>query len=227
MGINSRDGEVLVFRAMSITTGSISAATPMLFINADKMPVERPMLYVGHLEIGQTSLMRAEALEALGVRLVKFNSRKFLDARSLVERTVGRIIARSPMVDTMNKALREAVDMHNPSVVWCDKQEQLSRETINTIKKIGALIEIYNHDTYYAQPWMRTTLSDELLASADIAVTTKSWEVDQYRRICETVYMPHGYCERAHRQVVVPQQSRVDLVLVSTTPRWPAASGQL
>lgn len=174
------------------------------------------MLYVGHLGIGQTSLMRAEALQALSVPLVKFDSRKFLDARSLVERTVGRIVYRTPMVDAMNKSLIEAVDTRNPSVVWCDKQEQISHETIEAIKKIGALIVFYTPDPYFAQPWLRTSRSDELLTSADIAVTTKSWEIDQFSQICETVYMPHGYCERAHRRVFIPEQNRVDLGFVGS-----------
>ena len=34
-GINRREGEILVRRATSMTTGNIRAATPMLFINAD------------------------------------------------------------------------------------------------------------------------------------------------------------------------------------------------
>ncbi len=37
-GISSRDGGTSVRRAMSTTTGSISAATPMLFMKADSPP---------------------------------------------------------------------------------------------------------------------------------------------------------------------------------------------
>lgn len=176
----------------------------------------RPMLYIGHLDIGQTSLMRADALAALGVPLIRFNASNYLKRRSFLERRIGDVLGCSPQVGRMNCELIKLIELHRPSVVWCDKQEHLAPATIEAMKSVGAVIVFYTPDPYFQQPWLQTPRSNALLRAADLAVTTKSYEVDSYRCHGDVLYMMHGFSEAVHRPVPVADTDRIDIGFIGS-----------
>lgn len=174
------------------------------------------VLFVGHLSEGQTSLMRANAMKALGLDVVCFDARAYLSRRSFLERRAGDLFSHSPLVNEMNHALSQLIASHRPSIIWCEKQEHLAPGTIARMKEVGATIVFYTPDPYFQQTWLQTKRSNMLLAAADVAVTTKSYELDEYRRHGDVIYMTHGFCERVHRPVPVPSENRVDLGFIGS-----------
>lgn len=186
------------------------------------------ILYVGHIARGQTSAMRFEALRALGLDVSGFDARAYLNRRSFLARHLGKATGFDPVLKAMNLILAERIRVCRPAIVWCDKQEHLRRETIDAMKDVGAVIVFYTPDPYFQQDWLQTPGTEALLSAADVAVTTKSYELNIYRRHLPTLYMPHGYCERTHRPMPVRSGEGVDLGFIgSWDPRRESMLGRL
>lgn len=176
----------------------------------------RPILYIGHLKYGQTSLMRADALAALGVPLIRFDVSGYLTRRTFLERRIDDLIVCSSHVNTMNCELTKLIMHSCPSVVWCDKQEHLSPATIDAMKSVGAVIAFYTPDPYFQQSWQQTGRSNALLRASDLAITTKIYELDLYRRHGDVLYMMHGFSEAVHRPVPVAESDRIDIGFIGS-----------
>lgn len=174
------------------------------------------VLYVGHLTRGQTSLMRAEAMARLGVDVARFDVRRFLDPRSFLERRVGAAVGVSPALAALNRALRATVDEVKPAAVWFDKQAFVSPRTVARIKASGACLVFSTPDPLFHHFSQRTAAIKAAFAAVDLFVTTKSYELDAYRRLGPVVYMPQGYCPDVHRPVPVPCAEMVDAAFVGT-----------
>ena len=187
-----------------------------------------PLLYVGHLNKGQTSLMRCEAMERLGLAVAPFNARAFLEQRSFLERRIGAMFERSPQLAHMNRALVETARRVRPSVVWFDKQEYVTAASINALKAMDAFLVFYTPDPYFQHAWHQTRTMTQNLSRMDLAVTTKRYELNDYARHGRVVYMPHGFSETDHRPTPVPEAERFDVGFVgSWEPRREALMERL
>ncbi|MEM6898334.1 MAG: glycosyltransferase [Pseudomonadota bacterium] len=171
---------------------------------------------MGHLSDGQTSLMRAEAMEQLGVNLIRFDARKFLDQRSFVERRLSDTFERSPLLHLYNQKLLDAANAIRPTVIWFDKPKFVTGNTIDQLKANGAFLIHYTPDPYFGYGGYQTRTTTSNFSKFDLFITTKSYELDDYRKFGTTIYMPHGYCDRVHRPVPVSESERVDFGFVGS-----------
>jgi len=185
-------------------------------------------MYVGHLEVGQTSLMRANALQRLGVELIRFNARHYLNQRSFIERRVTDLLERGPAIARLNRALVDEAERVKPAIVWFDKQEFITSDTIDRLKALDAFLVFYTPDPYFQHSWHQTRVMTANFSKIDLFVTTKTYELEAYRKYGRVYYMPHGYCELTHRPKEVPEQERIDLGFIgSWEPRREALMEQV
>ena len=182
----------------------------------ESRPFTGTIIYVGHLKPGQTSLMRAEAMERLGINLVRFNARHFLDQRSFLERRLNDTLERGPALVRLNRELVKVAERVKPAVVWFDKQEYVAGETVERLKALGAFLVFYTPDPYFQHSWHQTRTMTANFPTIDLFVTTKTYELDAYRKYGEVYYMPHGYCETVHRPLHVPEAEKIDFGFIGS-----------
>ncbi len=112
---------------------------------AFKPPAKRRILYVGNPRPGETSSYRISALRRLGQDLSVFDLPVHLEAPALVQKLRLRFPA-GPLVSKINRELLVAIRATKPDVVFFDKPIYFTRETIEAIKRTGALTVSYNQD---------------------------------------------------------------------------------
>lgn len=161
------------------------------------------ILFIGGLEMSQTSRMRMEVLERLGhdVRTVdafeRWNHVNPLTRRLQQWRCAGS------MVDALNREVLDAASGFAPELVWAEKQEYLRPETFLSLRKQGARLLHFTPDPYFTLPWKRSRLMDEAMPLFDYLVTSKSYELDEYNRLpAKVIYMPLGFGESVHRPLL-------------------------
>ncbi|WP_237392347.1 CgeB family protein [Aurantiacibacter rhizosphaerae] len=146
--------------------------------------------------------MRMRALERNGIETVGFNARKFLENQSLFDRHVLARIAPHRAIGKMNEELLQAAREVRPDLVWFDKQEFVSAETLAAIKELGARLAYYTPDPYFTVTWKQTTASRDAMPLFDILVTAKAYELKHFEQVGgKVIYMPLGYCDEVHRPI--------------------------
>lgn len=167
------------------------------------------ILFIGQLNEGQTTLMRMQELQALGHDVIPINSSAIWTQSGSAVRRIQQTLGTGPLIDKLNTAVMETVTRQRPALVWAEKQEYLRPSTIAAIQSKGIRLLHYTPDPYWSLSWKRTTLMDAALPMFDFVVTSKQYELDEYRRRCRTViYSPLGYSEHVHRPIL-PVDSRV------------------
>lgn len=158
------------------------------------------ILYVGHLNLGQTSLMRMRALKRLGFDIVEFNVRSFLDRQSLFERQVIKRFSPKLATRAINRSLLTLANQAKPDIVWFDKPEHFDAETLTDLKALGARLIYYTPDPYFTVAWKQTAQAKAAFDLFDVHVTAKSYEINQFMdQSPHAVYMPLGFCDEVHR----------------------------
>jgi spore maturation protein CgeB len=158
------------------------------------------ILYVGQLLAGQTALMRMRALERLGHDVRGVNTIEPWKRACWVVRQIERRIRRGSVVDQVNSSIISASREFKPQIVWADKQEFLRVDTVEALRKTGALLVHFTPDPYFTLQWKRTSIMDETMRRFDVLIYCKSYEKEQYQALGKmTVYMPLGYCDEVHR----------------------------
>jgi len=180
------------------------------------VPYNGRVLYVGHLAPGQTSLMRADAMERLEIEIVRFDARAFLQQRGFLERRVSDTFERSPAIYRLNKALVQTAERERPNLVWFDKQEYIFSSTVQRLKELGTFLVFYTPDPYFQHNWHQTNTMNRNFSEIDLFVTTKSYELDEYRKYGDVYYMPHGYSETVHRPMTVARNETVDFGFIGS-----------
>lgn len=158
------------------------------------------ILFIGHLDEGQTSLMRMRALQRLGHEVVGVNTVKpWLDA-SWSKRQLQRRFQVGSIIQSINRAVISAARQFKPSLVWAEKQEYLKPSTLHELRRLGARLLHFTPDPYFSLSWKRSRIMDRALPLFDILVFCKSYEQAQYEAVGPmTRYMPLGYCDEIHR----------------------------
>ena len=174
------------------------------------------ILFLGEIGPGQTSLMRMRALGRLGHELSGVHTGEPWRQLSWTQRQVQRRLGLGSAVRQINaQALRMARDFR-PDLVWAEKQEYLSLETISSLKAMGARLVHFTPDPYVSLDWKRTRAMDKAIGAFDILVYCKAYERAAYAAFGKPlVYMPLGYCDEVHRP------------LPCNDPQWSCAAGFL
>ena len=166
------------------------------------------ILFIGPLDIGQTSRMRMETLIELGHAIIPLNSQSGWDQASRVCRRLQQGFANGPIIKKINLNLLELAINHKPDLLWAEKQEYIYPQTLRELFKHGIKSLHFTPDPYFSLSWKRTRLSDECMPLFDYTITSKKYELDEYKKKCKRViYMPLGFAEAVHRPLF-PADSR-------------------
>lgn len=158
------------------------------------------ILFVGQLGIGQTSRMRMDALTALGHVVVGIDSAAIWSRHSFLSRRLQQHLALGPAVNALNREIVETARRERVQLLWAEKQEYVRAETLRELSFSGVQTLHYTPDPYFTLAWKRTRLIDSALPLYDHVVTSKSYELPQYRAYCRnTIYMALGYAPDVHR----------------------------
>jgi hypothetical protein len=63
-------------------------------------------------------------------------------------------------VDGINSSVLKAAQQFKPELVWAAKQEFLSVETLEKLRKLGVRLVHFTPDPYFSVEWKRTRLMD-------------------------------------------------------------------
>jgi spore maturation protein CgeB len=174
------------------------------------------VLYLGEINVGQTSLMRMRALERLGHQVHGVNTVEPWKQSSWAKRQWQRRLQRGSIVDGINRTVLSSAREFRPDLVWAEKQEFLTANTIEALSRLGAKLVHFTPDPYFSVHWKRTQLMDEAIRAFDMLVYCKRYEQTAYEALGRpVVYMPLGYCDEIHRP------------LRSDDPRWASDVGFL
>ena len=174
------------------------------------------ILFLGEIGHGQTSQMRMHAFERLGHDVRGVHTIEPWTEAGWLARQVQRRRGRGAVVDTINRRVLDAARTHRPDLVWAEKQEYLTPDTLAMLRATGAHLVHFTPDPYFSLAWKRTPVMDAALPLFDTLVYCKRYEQTDYERIGpRTIYMPLGYAEDVHRP------------LPSSSPQWACQIGFL
>lgn len=158
------------------------------------------ILFVGSLTEGQTSLMRMDVLKELGHEVIPLSTQVHWDEARMLARRLQQSIGVGPIIARINNELIEAVRSTRPNIVWAEKQEYFKPEVLQEISGLGIRLIHFTPDPYFSVSWKRTRLLDSCLPLYDCLITSKKYELDNYRKVNRhVVYMHLGYAEKVHR----------------------------
>lgn len=158
------------------------------------------ILFIGQLAEGQTSRMRMEALAAIGYEIIPFNTQAGWSSASWLSRRIQKKLHRGSVITHLNQYLLTLAREHKPDLLWAEKQEYLQPETLHSIHKSGIRALHFTPDPYFTLSWKRTAIMDACMPLFDYVVTSKQYEIDEYKKRCQQViYMPLGFSQAVHR----------------------------
>ncbi|MBS1808087.1 MAG: glycosyltransferase [Acidobacteria bacterium] len=163
------------------------------------------ILFLGWLDEGQTSRMRMEVLRELGHTVIPLNCQDIWRCSSWASRHFQQRLNNGPAINRLNSSLFQLAREHKPDLLWAEKQEHIRPEVLNQLRNRGIRLLHYTPDPYFTLDWKRSKLMDACLPLFDYVVTSKQYELGEYREVCQKViYIPLGYDEGAHRPISPP-----------------------
>lgn len=158
------------------------------------------ILFVGHLNEGQTSRMRMVSLRDLGHEVIGFNVQSEWDNVGWLSRRLQQRASAGPVITRLNERVLANARDFKPDLIWAEKQENLEPETLVDLRKTGARLLHFTPDPYFTLAWKRTKLMDESMPLFDYLVTSKQYELPEYRSLGpQVIYMPLGFSYQVHR----------------------------
>jgi hypothetical protein len=158
------------------------------------------ILFVGHLNEGQTSLMRMNSLCDLGHEVRGFNVQTEWERTGWLSRRLQQRFNRGAAISRLNEDVLALARNFKPQLIWAEKQEYLEPQTIADLRKTGARLLHFTPDPYFTLSWKRTRIMDASMPLFDYLVTSKQYELAQYRALGkQVVYMPLGFSFAVHR----------------------------
>jgi spore maturation protein CgeB len=174
------------------------------------------IVFLGAIGEGQTSRMRMRALSRLGHEVIGYDTERPWAEASWAARQAQRRLSRGPVIDAINRRVRELADEAKPQLIWAEKQEYLRPETLDAVGRGGARSLHFTPDPYFWLSWRRTALMEAAIGRFDVLVYCKTYERADYEALDKPlIYMPLGYCDEVHRP------------LPSDDPRWTCDVGFL
>lgn len=140
------------------------------------------VFYIGQLWEGGTARERMKTLNSLGHETLSFDSSVFAVAAPRMLQSVACRFNIGPVLNRMNRALRKAADgLQGVTLIWVDKGVWVYPETLQYLKRvIGAQAIHYTPDSQIHSQRSRHFMSS--IPLYDAVVTTKEWEVDDYKK---------------------------------------------
>ena len=174
-------------------------------------------LYVGILTDGTTSRMREQTLRSL-TPFMEWSSidtdKGFRQSRRLWKTLAFRIKA-GPLVNQINKEVISFIEGNQYDLIWVDKGVYLWRKTVGELRKRTKKLAHYTPDTaFFAN---RSRHFYDSIHYYDLLVTTKSFELDQYRKFVDKgrIYLTtQSYDEHLHRKSENINQKHSDVVFI-------------
>jgi spore maturation protein CgeB len=168
------------------------------------------ILFVGTVQQGQTSRMRMQVLRDIGHDVQTLDSLTRWSTVSRPSRVAQQWSCRGPVVEGLNRDFIAAVDRWRPDLVWAEKQQYLRPQSLERASALGAKLVHYTPDPYFTLAWKRTSLADAAMPLYDALITSKRYELEQYRAVGkQVVYMPLGFSDQDHRPLVPASRSDV------------------
>jgi hypothetical protein len=158
------------------------------------------ILFLGQIGEGQTSLMRMNALKRLGHEVHGVHTVEPWTRGTWWQRQLQRRLGFGSIIDTLNAQVLDAAKSFQPVLIWAEKQEFLTVETIELLRRGGARLVHFTPDPYFSLTWKRTRIMDDAMAAFDAHVYCKRYERAEYEALGKpAIYMPLGYCDIMHR----------------------------
>src|SRR6185437_3262185 len=104
--------------------------------------------------------MRMRALQRLGHEVVGVETVAPWGEASWLARQTQRRLGQGSIIDGINRAVLDAAAAFRPDLVWGEKQEYLRPETLETLRKGGAVRAHFAPDPYFSLAWKRTRAMD-------------------------------------------------------------------
>lgn len=158
------------------------------------------ILYAGNIDSGQTCRMRRDELAGLGNEIIDYNTELPWKRLSWLGKHLQKRLHFGTVINEINRKILQLAEQHKPDWFWGDKQEYLRPQTLNRLRSMGIKTVHFTPDPYFTLTWKRTKLMDRCMPVFDSVITSKTYELESYRRVCKRViYMPLGYSESVHR----------------------------
>jgi spore maturation protein CgeB len=153
------------------------------------------ILFVGHLSEGQTSLDRLRSLRRLGQEVVPFDLTRFESGHRLLRSAQARWQPRVLLKDLNDQLVALKSDLRDLDCVWVDKGVWIFPETLEALRDAtGCRLVHYTPDSQIISNRSRFFL--ESIPIYDLFITTKTFELDDYRRLSarRVKLVLQGYC---------------------------------
>jgi spore maturation protein CgeB len=160
----------------------------------------KKILFLGEISPGQTSHMRMQAFQRLGYEVCGVNTNAPWMRVPWLIRRLQRGLQQGSVVDEINQSAISAAQDFRPDLIWAEKQEFLTIDTIEELRQLKARLVHFTPDPYFSLEWKRTRLMDRAMGAFDVLVYCKRYEQPDYEAVGKPlIYMPLGYCDRVHR----------------------------
>lgn len=159
------------------------------------------VLYIGHYDHGSTSRMRGEYLkQLLSPELFHVvNIDIPLAETSAIFRSLGWRFKVGPLIRNINNYIQNSLKRdYSYDLVWIDKGVFISPEIIARLRSYSKKLIHFTPDPAFA--YHRSHLFYEALPQYDYCVTTKSFELGEYKRYgVKTILTTQGYDPHIHK----------------------------
>ena len=159
-------------------------------------------LYIGQYQPGSTSRMRQEYLK----EILQPSVSDVIDVSvpqvtcSNLAISLGWRFRRGPLINAVNRYVQEQIAKNIYDVIWVDKAIFLTRATTERIRERASCLIHYTPDTFFSYNYSRHFVRS--LPLYDLAVTTKSFEMEAYRQAGarKLVFCSQGYDPKIHKR---------------------------
>ncbi len=159
------------------------------------------VLYCGSFSGISTSRMRAAAMERAGVRLTRLDAIR-LAPKHWLARAASRLSVYLFQQRAMTAALKAAIGVARPHVVWCDKTIFLTPATVAAVRELtDAIIVHYNPDDPFSGARGVWKAFVSAIPEYDVHLVPKPVNIPEYlaagaRRV---ITFDRGFCPLLHR----------------------------
>ncbi|HUQ66875.1 MAG TPA: glycosyltransferase [Flavitalea sp.] len=158
-------------------------------------------LYIGHYDPGSTSRMRGEYLKQLlpEHRFVILNTDEPINATPKIFRSMGWRYKKGPLIWNINQYISNALNQnYNYDLVWIDKGVFIDPAIVRQLKKNSGKMVHFTPDPAFT--YHRSKLFYDALPLYDYCITTKSFEIEAYKKYgVRTIFCTQGYDPAVHR----------------------------
>jgi hypothetical protein len=158
-------------------------------------------LYIGHYDVGSTSRMRGEYLKQLlpQYQFVTINTDVPINATPRLLRSMGWRYKKGPLIRNINNyILKELNGSFVFDLVWIDKGVFVDPQVIYSLKQQSGKLVHFTPDPAFT--YHRSNLFYDALPLYDYCVTTKSFEIESYKKYgVKTIFCTQGYDPDVHK----------------------------